>query len=312
MKKFLIKILIYIFCVGLLITAINEWYKNNGTDSDNTRKFQSVPENIQICNLGSSHGLYGFCYEDFEGQYTCFNFGMSQQRPSYDLKIFQNYRQALQEGAVVFIPISHFSLFGISDESYPGFESKNKRYYKILPKEAVKNYHFDTALYTKYFPVLSAYEDIFRSAIPLQEEESKEWSSMSSYIDLEKNVLMASERYIIAGQLDENGGRIYNQEEINALYQIIELCKESNVRPILVTAPCLSEYTDAVRQIAPDFEKEFYGLLEEIVNRTGVEYYDYSYDERFAHHYELFMDGDHLNKDGAKKFVRILIQDIYE
>ena len=69
MKKFLIKVLVYIFCVGLLITAINEWYKSNGTDSDNTRKFQSVPENIQICNLGSSHGLYGFCYEDFE---TCY------------------------------------------------------------------------------------------------------------------------------------------------------------------------------------------------------------------------------------------------
>lgn len=311
MKKFVLKILVYALCVSLFTLGVNRWYKNNNSDKDNTRKFQTIPENIQICNLGSSHGLYGFCYEDYDGQYTCFNFGMSEQRLSYDFRLLQNYRQHLQEGAVVFIPVSHFSLFGISEESSPSFAAKNKRYYKILPKELVKAYHWDTALYTKYLPVLSAYEDIFRSAIPIKEAESTDWERKASDIDLGKNVLSASEKYVITNQLDENGNRIYNQQEIDALYQIIALCRETNTRPILVTTPYLSEYSEAVRRAAPNFAEDFYGLLEEVTARTGAEYYDYSSDERFLGHYELFMDGDHLNRDGAKKFTNILMQEVY-
>ena len=39
-------------------------------------------------------------------------------------------------------------------------------------------------------------------------------------------------------------------------------------------------------------------------------YYNYAFDDRFYKDYSLFVDADHLNKNGALKFVDILIQQV--
>lgn len=52
----------------------------------------------------------------------------------------------------------------------------------------------------------------------------------------------------------------------------------------------------------------FYEQIEKIVDKTGIEYYDYSFDERFSNNLDYFMDVDHLNKKGAKKFTKIVLQ----
>lgn len=80
----------------------------------------------------------------------------------------------------------------------------------------------------------------------------------------------------------------------------------------MITTPYLYEYTSAVREIDSDFMIDFMTIIDEIQIETGTEYYDYSEDKRFADHYELFCDMDHLNNEGAEKFTTMIINELVE
>ena len=101
-----------------------------------------------------------------------------------------------------------------------------------------------------------------------------------------------------------------NEQEVDSLYHLIALLQEKQIRVCLVTTPFLSEYYDAVHNLAGDLDEKFYRVISEIMEKTGVEYYDYSADPRFYHEYSLFLDSDHLNREGAKLFTDILLNDI--
>lgn len=74
--------------------------------------------------------------------------------------------------------------------------------------------------------------------------------------------------------------------------------------------PFLHEYTEAVDKCAEDFYDHFYSIIGQIVWDTGVEYYDYAFDERFVNEYSWFWDADHLNSEGARNFTNILMDEI--
>lgn len=105
-----------------------------------------------------------------------------------------------------------------------------------------------------------------------------------------------------SGDNKTNSGYVINEEELEALYGIIDICKENNVTPIMVTTPYLKEYTDLISVNSPEFYSEFEEVMSEIRDKTGVAYFDYSRDERFCNDYILFMDGDHLKRNGALRF----------
>lgn len=81
-------------------------------DSYGTKKFFNMPEGIQICNFGSSHGLNGFNYDGVSDKFSCFNFSLHSQTLMYDYRILKHYVNHIKEGGIVFVIISYFSLFG--------------------------------------------------------------------------------------------------------------------------------------------------------------------------------------------------------
>lgn len=315
MKRFLRTLILFLVLVLLITVAVNGLYiykSNQRPDTMSISKsgepeIKNVPEGIEICNFGSSHGLHSFDYEDLS-DYTCFNFGQSSQFISYDYRILQNYIDNFEKGTVVFITVSHFSLFGPPDTEYDNFASLNKRYYKILPDELIKNYDEKTDFFVNYAPalaaddILSVFEMLFASF-----EDDAEIVCVSDNDALEQ----AYKRYktFIADKLDENGERLYNTEEIKALYDMIELCKECDLVPVLITTPYTTAYNEQVYKNDPTFYDDFYRLIDDIVKNTGVAYYDYSADERFSGDYSLFSDSDHLNRDGARKFTAIVLKE---
>ena len=130
MKKFVIKVAAFLLILCALSVGINAVYmKLDTSDDDYTRKFKDVPDNIKVCNVGSSHGLFGFNYDELE-EYNCFNFSLVSQYPSYDLRLLEAYRDHLADDCIVFIQSSYFCIIGIGEAEYSDFESKNKRYYK--------------------------------------------------------------------------------------------------------------------------------------------------------------------------------------
>ena len=109
---------------------------------------------------------------------------------------------------------------------------------------------------------------------------------------------------------DDDGNLIFNEEENQALYDMVRICRAHHATPIFVTVPYLKEYTDEIRNEDPDFYDQFYAWIYQLSAELGVEYYDYSLDERFIHDYSLFYNGDHMNSYGAKKFTKILYDEV--
>lgn len=318
MKKFLTKICVYALIIGAVTLAVNAcfiWITRNDF-------IVNVPDGgIQICNFGSSHGQRGFNYEDFAGKYVCSNFGLSSQSLLYDYKILQHYKDRLERGAVVFITMSYFSLFGRPEVEDKSFRSKNKRYYKIIPKELILAYDWKTDMYENYLPALtpSALKVLVKRGLHVNDDEKishenfnlydEGWNITSTSRDSAIDAPHAYERHV-SHQKDSEGKRMHRQEAFESLYGMIELCRELEARPILVTVPYTRDYTETVRKNDPEFFGDFYAEIDKIRANTGIEYYDYAFDKRLCDEYELFINSDHLNREGARRFTNILLREV--
>ena len=314
MKKFIGNILIFLVILSTVTAAVNFIYGKITNVDPSTNKFSSIPDTIQICNFGTSHGMQGFNYEDFESDYDCFNFGLTSQLPSYDYRLFQYYGDHIVEGTVVFIPVSYISLFGKNEVDSGEFFAKNKRYYSILPASLIKEYDSEIGIFVKFLPALtSSTHDLVLTLLGRSEAAyDKTWRAVGTAASISRS---ATGRSIAqAGSkdfyYDEDGNRIENHEEIDALYALIKGCQEKGAIPILLTTPFTREFTDAVRENAPDFYDHYYLIIDRITRDTGVEYYDYAFDERFVSAYSWFRNADHLNKEGARNFTNILMEEV--
>lgn len=323
MKKLIVKLLAGGLTACILIVCINAWFvKLNPDSGDGTAKFGEVPSGIQISNVGSSHGLCDFYYTDIIDQYTCFNFGLTAQSLSYDYRIISYYEDNFAEDGIMFIPVSYFSFFGIEETQRDEFESQNQRYYKFLPPDKIKSYDYKMDLFVKRLPVLIQYDRLLEimaeefgklKASPMVVAAQETGETLAEIQALDAEMLKSAEdsfRRHIERHMDESGNMIVNQEEIDALYDIIDFCSGKRIRPILITTPYTMEYNWTVEEKKPEFLDEFHGMIEEIQKNTGVAYYDYSADARFSENHQLFRDADHLNPDGAVKFVDILIDEV--
>ena len=310
MRKFILKIFAFLLVIAFITCCINYAYiKCDKRDYQNIKKFKTVPSSVKVCNFGSSHGLFGFNYEDVS-DVNCFNFALSSQVLTYDRRIFDEYKDNIAEGAVVFITISYFS-FCIDDElNHSDFEQKNKRYYSILPPKLIKEYDFKTDIYAHYFPSLSAGVDLIKTFEGKFGTINEEWSKKATNIDLDSDAELVSRRHLAHYEKDESGNRINNQAEVDAVKYLINACREKGCTPVLITTPFTREYKDLMLEKDPDFVSDFYKQVDELVETTGVLYFDYSSDERFTNNYELFMNSDHLNKEGARVFVDILMREV--
>lgn len=313
MKRFIKNILIFAVIISIITALISFIYvKRHGLDPYGPEKFAAIPNTIQICNFGTSHGMLAFNYEDFEDEYACFNFGLSSQSLSYDYRLFQYYGDRIVEGAVVFIPVSYPSLFGIEESSKSGFWSKNNRYYTILPPSLIKEYNLMSDIYVRLFPALMTNTgNLIKTLLGIKIKDTT-WQGTAANIDIAADALRGFDEHVgdRATYYDDDGNRIENQEEIGALYALVRGCQEKGAIPVLITTPFLREYTATIKENAPDFYDHFYSVIDRVVRDTGVEYYDYAFDERFANEYSWLRDTTHLNKEGARNFTNIVMEEI--
>lgn len=311
MKKLVIKVVCIILITFFLTIIINNRYIEVIQCNDETEKFHYVPEAIQVSNIGSSHGG-SFNYKDIDS--TCFNFALSSQTLSYDYQIILYYQEYFEDSGIMFIPVSYHSFFGMQEIYQEDFDSKNKRYYKFLSGDYIKEYDRKVDFYVNYMPALTAYEEL---AINLSSSSTEDIdpTQIDGYIygiDVQKDAQEAVDRHIKKNRAEDSGKIIVNEEEIEALYHIIGFCKGKNITPILVTTPYLKEYNDLIKEQESAAQKIFYSIIKEVQDSQNVDYFDFSADERFTNNYDLFLNSDHLNEKGAILFTDIIMKEILQ
>ena len=325
MKGFLIKLSGFLLVLVLLTGTVNAAYVARfgypGTYS--RERFAQVPTRIDIAVFGSSHREASFDEKQLGQDRTVFKFTAGNQSLSYDVRLLEHYRDRLSEGGCAIITVSYMSFFGIPETQTREFASHNTLYYWSLPPELIKDYDLLTAICIRHLPSLSAYFDIMkllRTPQPKKEEQEEELTKQDLYMSdiggmtdagrVAETVGIRYEQHFIREKLDAEGNRIVNREEIDALYRMIEICREEGVRPVLVTTPVIAEYSALVHEKDPAFFEEFYGILDAVCNETGAEYFDYSEDARFVFDYSLFADNDHLNAIGNDVFTKAFAEEV--
>ena len=313
MRKFIKTLVIYSFIIATLVGIVNYFYAPLDKRNPNyTQKFEDVPEHIELCNLGSSHGLYGYNYEKYNDTYTCFNFALNSQTLSYDARILEHYKEHIEEGAIVFVTVSFNSFFGIPETETAEFETKNMRYYDFLPNNLIKDYSVTSDLLTT-FSCLLAYDtlpDVLSGNYTTPDTELPGWYGSAADMDMSANTTLTLQRHLVEGKLDAEGNRFYNQEEIDALYRIIEICESIGATPVLITPPYSLVYNYSMDLDYPEVFEQFDKVINDVTSKTGVAYYDYSRHPYFMNDFMYFKDTDHLNFFGAELFTNILMEEV--
>lgn len=306
MSRFVRNVLFLSIVILCIVYLYNMAYHKLAYEEDmySETKFNSVPKDIQICNFGSSHGVYGFDYSEYLNEYNTFNFALTSQTLSYDYLILQQYEDYLADNGVMFIVISYFS-FGNDEEAQEDFNSKNERYYSFLKPQYVKQHDWWTRIKVNYLNVLYQNPgDIVLNVMNSGNKQQESRSVGSEDFDYQKDAENAFKRHYF---VDDNGNMLVREQEINALYGMIDICRKHGIRPILVTTPFRNEYNKAFDE---KFYEQYYALIQEICDNCVVEYWDYSHDERFVDSYEYEWNADHLSGIGARYFTQILLSDV--
>lgn len=307
MKKLLFKFICLFFPLVILL-PLNILYMrtNYWQDENDVRRIKTTPYNVQLGNVGSSHGQNSFKY-DVVDNYCCANLGLSAQRHSMSYLVLKQYIDHMQKNAVLLIPISYCEITNCYDVYY---KEQEPRYYRILSSELIPDYSVIKRIRFDLFPILSGGRNIGKIFNDAPEGDIFTLPSVSAKVNEQELPRIAEVKYSawISPIVDKGEeGFIYNQQ---ALSKIIDLCHEHHIKPVLITTPIidvLNEYFDNHE----GFFDTFYRFIDEVQEKyPDILYFDYSHDERFSPDHTLFIDSDHLNLWGAEKFTRIVVSDL--
>ena len=316
MKKIIFKMCILIVPVFLLASSFFLWlnyaYKQTNhwkAAYYNADRFNHVPTEIQLCNIGTSHGCWGLKWEDYP-ELNAFNFAQSSQSFYIDLIILKHFENKIKEGAIVLIPLSFHQIYNYWKEGY------TETYQLFLSKKEYPYWRKKKYITTTLFPVINSGIQpclgYIRNDIPQdqmarfhQDWVFKQWSEqeMREYID----------KYGAQWFFTQNADFDVNsyQKNFDAVCKIVDYCYEHKWQPILITVPVYSYFYEAFGKIAPYQKNGFYQFSKDLLARyPGIPYWDYSHDAELSPNIELFSDDDHLNMYGAEKFTARIIADL--
>ncbi len=330
--RFFIKLFSIVLSVGLLIGVVNHFYVNGYYYRDvygEIDKMLEVPYEIEMVNLGTSHGLASFRYpEDGAVRY---NLALSGEDIYHDFATLRQFADHLAEGCIVAIPVSYFS-FCMSTE-----EPSQKRYYAYLDREYLRGFSYETLINAKYVPVLRSGEFIIKDLIKDQEldvgaammednaaipdgaaqteergsagteeltpTDQTQTDAMLQQQRAEKDAELAAHA---AGRAESwrsgymTAGRVYIEENTKILTEMVRFCLKNGFRPVLVSTPIYKALNEQFGE--EELEICYFEPMRAVAAETGVPYLDLSHDETLSGTPEYYGNSDHMNADGAAAF----------
>ena len=295
--------------LGAIILA-NVFYKHSYhyRNEAGLNKFNTIPDGIEIANVGSSHGFYNFNYSNWT-KYVTFNFGLTGQRHFYSLQILKTYKNKLKKKAVILIPISYLE---IKTASSPYFDSQLPFYYRIVDWKYLHKNTFRDMLLSYYFPIFVTDKPYKALLMGLKEKDGD-----SEYVTIQYKKASDNMAEVTAWAKNdyETWMEDFNnsdglEENLSALSNLIDFCLDNDLIPVLVTTP-LSQALNSYFDNDENFMSVFNLFIKKITSKyPEVHYFTYSHDDEFQNNYSLFFDANHLNVYGSKIFTDKLISEL--
>lgn len=197
-------------------------------------KFSSIPEELDIVNLGSSG-------EDNNFDYTLWpekgaNFACTPQDIFYDYQILKAFGNRIKKGGIVLICLSEFALVV---DKYKA-EHQNYKYYGILEKKQICNYSELKRFLIRHFPGV-VYRDLVRQEIKAFVKKILKRDSKSNN-NLEKISQKAMDGWMHEFGWDTNPTVTKSQKDAlerswSIICDEIKYCKSYQLIPIIIIPP---------------------------------------------------------------------------
>ena len=285
-------------------------------------------ENLDLIFLGSSHAYRSFDPEIFNSKLgvKSFNMGHSSQNPVDSYYVLKEVLKYQKPKVVVFE-----QYFVVAEGEDTDFISAAYTYDYLKPslnKLSCLVNDFNPKDYPKALLMTVRDKDNWANKDLIKANLLREYNLFKQLITGKKETEEApkesskGEMYQGLGYVSNDGVASYtelttgnqfkdykrpNWNEKRLLYddKVLQLCKENNIKVIMVTAPLPPTSLKLIKNY-----DEIHNKYQEIANENGVEYLDYNYINREKNMFtdKNFKDSDHLNSSGVKILDKDLIK----
>lgn len=307
-----------IFLGGLLVSCgiINVllkrtgWYRRCFGD---ILKFRDIPYGLDVINLGSNSGKYGF---DYGGQaIRGANLAVGPQTLEFDKKVFEAYGDRVEKGGTVFIPVTQF----VSILSRYEHRNANDKYTIILPRQKLSQVSCGARGRLKFhmvLPVLKSWDAakyflrgwLKRDNLWGRDAETNPMGEAELRKDAERWIEGWKRQFSIkelADPFSERHSAAF-EKNVEILSEIISSCFAKELIPVLVLIPMTVHLR---RYFSPEIKKKY---VDDFIGRVrslfDVKLLDYTLDEALSRD-ELYFNSFFLNQRGRKIFTRRALVD---
>lgn len=253
-------------------------------------------QNIEVLILGNSHFYRGLNPEYFS--LKSYNAGYVSQSLDIDAQIYKKYMDSFTNLKYLVLNISNVSLFYELKHSPESWRTKNYNLYYDLPLSDILAQH--TELFSLKFDIslkrIMGYYIFGKSEITTS---TNGWGIFPALHD-KRGVKEAAKKTLARRNSNAKANPDYNNynEVVKHVNEMVASAKEKGIKVIFLTSPLSQYYRDDVDTSMANQTNSFMKSL--VLKNNNCIYVDFSHDDSFSD--DDFYDGDHLNKNGAKKF----------
>ncbi len=177
-------------------------------------------------------------------------------------------------------------------------------YYKSYPNIKsiinLKDPYEEVKLLSAIYPFNSQIINIIRFNIASSSERRVDYNG---FIPIKNKVI--DDAIINQNTIFKNIEEPVDTNKINALKEIISLCKIKKIKLYIINSPEFHFKKDTIQVQSKSVKQAL-----EIIQKENISYFNFSYDTNFIERKNLFLDKLHLNADGATLFSNILSESI--
>ena len=252
--------------------------------------------NCKVLILGNSHTYYGLNPDDFKE--AAFNLANVSQTLLFDGILLNKHIAYFKKLECVVIPVEYSSL--TAQDDHPDLEWRKYFYSEQMHLNmpgvhALNARSLSLALAPQFSFTVSNIRRYAKEGT-LADCSLKGWGRYNGVNPKMNNPLAGK----TVAQRHEDGLMDFSKN-LGRLKNMLVVCREKNIKVILVTMPVTSYYRDNIDN------KKLTAIVREcnvLANREEVSYLNLFDDTRFTN--DDFYDADHLNATGAKKCSRIV------
>ena len=296
-----------------LIVKNNPYYRSIFGYSD--KFWNKFPFGLQVVNLGSNTGLYGFRYDGLDIKTA--NWAMSPQSFNQDLAILKTYYSFLAPKATVVVPLGPFSS---CLKHYTDIEQL--KYYTILHPGVIENFskeQQDKAYRLKERPLTYARKQMLHGFVQKVKNQVRGVKSLLeldyqplSETGVEQNALSFIDGWKKQFKIEDMDTPLQphiiegRKKRVETLKEMFQFCEERGLRMVVVLPPVTKALSSKFSKVFR--ENYIYSFLREAEIPQNF-FYDYLDDEELSRS-ELYVNCMFLNKRGAMLFTKKILKDL--